>query len=96
MIREKISKVDEKRREDLLASSSLPKENSKSGLIPLILPYSRALPNTKKILNQDKLILKNHPEIAEKVVGKSFLSFKRQDNLKDLIVHRKHNSLFYK
>ena len=77
VIKDKISKVDTRKREDLLSSSSLPKKNSKEGLVPLILPFSRALPNVKKILNQDKQILKNHSEIADIIVGKSFLSFKR-------------------
>ena len=77
IIREKLSKVDGRSREELLSSSYNSGRDSKEGRIPLILPFSRALPNIKKILNQDALIFKNHPEISQVLTGKSFLSFKR-------------------
>ena len=83
-----------KNREELLQSKT--KNNGvKKGMIPLTIDFSRALPNIHKILKSNAIILENYPEIKDAICNKTYISFRRQENLKDILVHKKHNKVFY-
>ena len=64
--------------------------------IPLVISYSRALPDIKRILRINESILKNHEEIKNIISDKTMISYRRQENLKDILVHKKHNKIFNK
>ena len=61
-----------------------------------MLSFSKSLPDVRKIVLRKQKLFKNHPNIARVLSGKTFISFRRQQNLKDLLVHRKHNTRLYK
>ena len=42
------------------------------------------------------MYFRNDPEVRDAIAGKLFLSFRRQESLNDMLVHRKHNSMFCK
>ena len=64
--------------------------------IPLVINYSRALPDIKRILRINETVFRNHEEIKNIISDKTMISYRRQENLKDILVHKKHNKIFNK
>lgn len=65
-------------------------------MIPLVIDFSHSLPNIQKILKSNEVILDHSPDIKKEIINKTYVSFRRQENLKDILVHKKHNKLFYR
>ena len=55
--------ADTKMRSTLLQKQ--PKKNTKEDKIPLVLSFSKALPDVHKIIKQNNILLKSVPEISE-------------------------------
>jgi hypothetical protein len=84
--------VDNLDRENLLQYNTKKLNNR----VPLVITYSKALPNIHGILKKNKKILYN----SEKKMKRNFdeppiVSYKRDKNIKDILVHRKHNLQFF-
>ena len=64
--------------------------------IPLALNFSKGLPNINKIMKKHEKILIQNNDLANTVIGKTIVRYKRNENLKHIIIHRKHNKIFLK
>ena len=62
----------------------------------LILHFSKGLPNISKIFKKHEKILTHNNDSANTVIGKTIVGYKINKNLKEIIVHRKHNKIFFK
>ena len=85
-------KVDELTREDLLKYNQ-PKQNER---VPLVMTYSDALPNIHAILHKHMNILHRSEDLTEIFPAPPIVAFRRDKNLKEILIHKKHNNLFYK
>ena len=57
--------------------------------VPLIVTYSRHLPNIGKILKEKKHLLTRSERLTTIFDSDMFVSYKRGTNLKDILVHKK-------
>ena len=57
--------------------------------VPLILTYSRALPDIGKILRSHQKIIKKSPQLRKIFKDQPLCSFRRDNNLADIMVHQK-------
>lgn len=92
-IRTQLERVDNLPRTQLLQYNEKRKDTAK---IPLTLNFSKGLPNINKILRKHEKILSQDNDLASTVIGKTIVGYKRNENLKDIIIHRKHNKIFFK
>ena len=85
--------VDNLDREDLLQYNTK-KQNDR---LPLVITYSKVLPNIHKILKKYMKILYNSEKMKGIFDEPPIVSYKRDKNIKDtcILVHRKHNLQFY-
>ena len=83
--------VDNLDREDLLQYNTK-KQNDR---LPLVITYSKVLPNIHKILKKYMKILYNSEKMKRIFDEPPIVSYKRDTNIKDILVHRKHNLQFY-
>ena len=84
--------MDELNRDDLLQYKTK-KENNR---VPLVITYSNALPNIHSILRKHIKILHQSERLKKIFPDPPIVAFKRDKNLKDILVHKKHNIMFYK
>ena len=61
--------------------------------VPLVVTYSRHLPNINKILKEKKYLLARSEKLKGILTDDVFVSYKRGTNLKDLLVHKKTRQL---
>ena len=92
LVERQLGKVDNLRRENLLDYNS----QKETDRVPLVLTYTDALPNIHSILNRHmKTLYKS--EINEEIFRHPpLVAFRRDRNIKDILVHKKHNNTFYK
>jgi hypothetical protein len=93
LINIEIKKAEGKTREELLKQKGRPNKNNK---LPLSVVYSKSLPNIYKILKKNENVLFKDERLKKLYEGRIITSFKRDQNLKDILVHRRHNNMFYK
>ena len=89
-----LKKVDPIVRESLLKSN--PKTNPIKERVPLVLTYSRLLPDIQKIVHNRFPILEKSERMKQVYREPPITSFKRDVNLRDMLVHSKHNKQFMK
>jgi hypothetical protein len=63
--------------------------------VPLVITYSKALPNIHDILRKNMKILNQSYKMKKVFNQPPIVSFRRDKNIKDILVHRKHNLQFY-
>ena len=90
-IRTQLEQVDNLPRTQLLQYHDKRKDTAK---IPLILYFSKGPPNITKILKKHGKILTQNNGLTNTVIGKTIVGFKINENLEDIIIHRKHNKIF--
>lgn len=88
-----LKKVDRKEREDLLQLSSC-KTGSKR--VPLTITFSRALPNIGHILRRHMPLLHTSDRMKKAFQEPPIVAFRRDCNLQDILVHKKHNRQFFR
>lgn len=91
-IETELNKVDSKERSDLLQYNE-DKENTER--IPLVLTFSRALPNVGQIVRKHLPELHTSDRMKEIFPNPPIAAFRRDNNLQDILVHKKHNKLFF-
>ena len=79
---DEIDKVDNIDRKDLLSK----KEKNIKDRIPCLITYNRKLPMMHKILNKHWNVLQINPELRETFQNNPFVAFKRNKNLREIIV----------
>jgi hypothetical protein len=90
-VENQLHKVDNLERENVLQYNTR-KQNNR---VPLVITHSKALPNIHDILRKNMIIL-NQSDNMKKVFNQPpIVSFRRDKNIKDILVHRKHNLQFY-
>ena len=57
--------------------------------------YSKALPNIHKITQENMKLLHKSKEMKKIFPNPPLIAYKRDKNLKDILVHHKHNKQFY-
>ena len=62
--------------------------------MPLVITYSKALSNIHEILPKNIKNLYNSEKIKRIIDEPPIVSYKRDSNIKDIPVHRKHNLQF--
>ena len=92
LIDNQLEKVDKLNREDLLQYNQ-PKNSDR---VPLVLTYTDALPNIHSILYRHMNTLHHSDEMKEIFPKPPIVAFRRDKSLKDILVHKKHNNMFYK
>lgn len=91
IVENQLYKVDNLERENLLQYSTR-KQNNR---VPLVITYSKALPNIHDILRKNMIILSQSDKMKKVFNQPPIVSFRRDKNIKDILVHRKHNLQFY-
>ena len=79
------------KRENLLYYNTI-KQNNR---IPLVLTYSKALPDIHTILRKNMKTLHKSERMKNVFKELPIVSYKRNKNIKDILVHRKHSIQFY-
>lgn len=87
IVENQLYKVDNLERENLLQYSTR-KQNNR---VPLVITYSKALPNIHDILGKNMIILSQSDKMKKVFNQPPIVSFRRDKNIKDILVHRKHN-----
>ena len=82
---------------DALDRKELLKYNTKKSndRVPLVLTYSDALPNVHNIVRQRITTLHNSERMREVFPAPPLIAYRRDKNIKDILVHKKHNNIFY-
>ena len=82
---------------DALDRKELLKYNTKKSndRVPLVLTYSDALPNVHNIVRQRITTLHNSERMREVFPAPPLIAYRRDKNIKDILVHKKHNTIFY-
>jgi hypothetical protein len=83
-------KVDKLEREDLLKYNQ-PKQSDR---VPLVLTYTDTLPNIHTILLKHLDTLYNSEEMKQVFPQPPMVTFRRDRNIKDILVHKKRNNIF--
>jgi hypothetical protein len=91
-IETELNKVDSKKRRDLLEYNE-DKENPER--VTLLLIFSRALPNIAQIVRKYRPELHVSNRMQEIFPNPPIIAFRRDNNLHDIFVHKKHNKLFF-
>ena len=91
-VENQLSKVDSLDRTSLLKYNTR-KQNTDR--VPLVVTYSNGLPNIHNILSKNLKILHQSERMKEVFKNVPLVSYKRDKNIKDILVHRKHNLQFY-
>ena len=86
-----LQKVDKLKREDLLAYKEKPKVNNKR--VPLVITYSRQLPDVHNIVRKHMPILYNSGRLMKAFEKPPLVAYRRDRNLSDILVHGKLNKL---
>ena len=88
-----LKKVDKLDRNTLLQFRT---DKSKTDRVPLVLTYSKGLPHVREIIKKKMTVLHKSEKIKKVFIKPPILAFRRDKNLKDILVHKKHNSMFFK
>lgn len=88
-----IQRVDEIKREQLLVYNT--RKNKNNNRVPMVLTYSRALPNIHSVMRKHRDMLYKSDKMKEVFQELPMAAFRRDNNLQDILVHRKHNNIFY-
>lgn len=90
-VEDQLVKVDELNRSDLL---NYRKNNKKCNRVLFVLNHSRGLPNIHQILKKRQKILENSDRLKLAFHNTPIVAFRRDKNLKDVLVHKKHKLFF--
>ena len=85
-IEDELGKVDATERNDLLRYNN--KEN-KTKMVPLVITFSRALPNIRRILWKHIKMIQTSDRMKQIFTEAQMLAFKRHRNVQDILVHKK-------
>jgi hypothetical protein len=88
-----LKKVDKLDRNNLLQYRS---DKSKTDRVPFVLTYSKGLPHVREIIKKKMTVLYNSEKMKKVFIKSPILAFRRDKNLKNILVHKKHNSMFFK
>ncbi len=88
LVEQQLSKVDEKNREDTLKYRKKSK-NKTPERVPIVLTYSRALPDVGKILKKHHHLLGRSTRLKKIFKTQPMCAYRRDTNLSDRIVHQK-------
>ena len=86
-------KVDKLDRNRLLEYRN---DKSKTDRVPLVLTYSKGLPSVRHIVKKNMEILYKSDRMKDIFEKPPILAFRRDKNNKDILVHKKHNTMFFK
>ena len=92
-IDEQLGKVDQQKREDLLEYRQNTQRKNKR--VPLVVTHSRALPDIRGILRKHQNILMRSDRLQKAFEHQPLLALRRDKNLQDILVHKKHNKMFF-
>jgi hypothetical protein len=87
-----LMKVDKLDRNNLLQYRT---DKSKTDRVPLVLTYSKGLPHVREIMKKKMTVLHKSEKMKKVFIKPPILAFRRDKNLKDILVHKKHNSMFF-
>ena len=93
IVESQLRRVDNKCRADLLKYKN---KTSNIDRVPLVLTFNSALPNVSKILQKRHKTLQNSDKLKNVFPNTSILSFRRDTNLQDILIHKKHNNMFFR
>ncbi|MGH0131312.1 UNVERIFIED_CONTAM: hypothetical protein FKN15_045536 [Acipenser sinensis] len=93
IIETELRKVDKLKRDDLLDYKNRDKKVKR---VPLIMTYSKLLPNISKIVWKHLRILHNSEKLKKVFLKAPVVAFKREANLGDILVHSKHKRIIDK
>lgn len=88
-----LKKVDKLDRNNLLQYRT---DKSKTDRVPPVLTYSKGLPHVREIIKKKMTVLHKSEKMKIGFVKPPILAFRRDKNLKDILFHKKHNSMFFK
>ena len=92
-VESELCKVDQRDRESLLHHTNKKKQ---SGRVPLVLTYSKGLPNIRKIIRKHIGTLYTSDRMRKIFAQPPIVAYRRDSNLQDILVHKKHNHQFFK
>lgn len=83
--------------DNISSKDSLPKQSQHDNKtkIPLLINFSKSLPKLNAIIKKNAKLVKNNSKFDE-LIERTIIAYKRNENLKDKLVHRKHNNQFFK
>jgi len=87
-----MKKVDNKRRVDLLQYRTGERQTQR---VPLVLTFSRALPNIGGILRKHLPSPYRSDRMRQVFPEGPIVAFRRDSNLQDILVHKNHNKQFF-
>ena len=90
-IESQLEKVDKINRSDLLSYKTKDKNKDR---VPLVITYSKHLPDIHKISRDHLPLLHKSSEMQQIFDKPPLVAFKRDRNLTDILVHGKHNKIF--
>ena len=91
-LEKQLEKADKLDRKELLKYKQK-KENKRP---PLVLTYSDKLPDIHTMVKQRMPILHNSERMKEIFPAPPLVAFRRDKNIKDILVHKKHNNMVYR
>ena len=92
-VENELCKVDNLNRDNLLKYRT---KKPNTDRVPLVLTYSKGLPSVRRIVKQNMDILYKSEKMKKVFEKPPILAFRRDKNLKDILVHKKHNSMYFK
>jgi len=92
LVDSQLQRVDNAKREDLLTYKN---HSNNIDRVPLVLTFSRALPNIRNILAKRQKTLQKSDRMKNIFAATPILAFRRDANLQDILVHKKHNKMFF-
>ena len=87
-----LRRVDTKCRSKLLKYRRNEKDSDR---IPLVLTFSNALPSVRDILKKRQKTLYKSDRMKEIFPDIPILAFRQDTNLQDILIHKKHNKMFF-
>lgn len=91
-IEKELQKVDKVERENLLNYRSKKKKMER---VPLVVTFSKGLPDVRNILQKHMPKLHTSDRMKDIFPIQPILAYKRDNNLQDILVHKKHNKMFF-
>lgn len=87
-----LRKVDKLNRDDLLKYRQ---KDQKMDRVPMVLTFSNSLPNVRNVLRKNMSLLHTSDRMKEVFPIQPILAYRRDSNLQDILVHKKHNRMFF-
>jgi hypothetical protein len=85
-----LMKVDKLDKNNLLQYRT---DKSKTDRVPLVQTYSKGLPHVREIMKKKMTVLHKSEKMKKVFIKPPILAFRRDKNLKDILVQKKHNSV---